>query len=456
MTANLLSLIPLFLIAFWLAGRHVAVRNLLLLAAGYLVVAWGHPGWLLLLVVLTLIDYVILSRVYPVPKLKKAGLAAGLVINIGAWLCFKYAGSLWGWLGMNLPASAAIPLGLSFYMLRKVSYLLEAYHGRLPASHNVLDYALYVAFLPQLVSGPIEKPQRLLPQISHASRWDWGLVSRALPMLVMGLLKKMVIADNLNMIVTRIFNLDLPSRLLLAAGSLGYAFQLYADFSGYTDLSRALALLLGFETSENFNSPYAALTPQDFWNRWHITFSVFLRDYIFFPLRRFLLSTQWGSRVFLAGFLPPMLAMLASGIWHGTGWTFLLWGSFHGLLIVGYQVLHVDRALQGARLPSRVIAWSIMFSLIVFGWGLFRASSLPWFIHTMLDGPWGASGNLLIAFLSVMAMIVAFCIPLLLRRLLKATGRLKRILMPAYLAAAVVLLIIFAGSGLQDFVYAGF
>lgn len=452
----LIGFFPIFFIAYWFLGRHTGARNLLLLAAGYLVYAWGHPGWLILLLALTALDYVIQKQVYPIPGLRKAGLIAGLVGNLGVWLCCKYAGSLLAWLGISQSMPAAIPLGFSFYMLRKVSYLLEMYNGRLHLPHTFLDYALYVSFLPQLISGPIEKPQRLLPQITQPIRWDWGLVSRAAPLLVMGLLKKMVIADNLNLIVTRIFNLELPSRLLLAAGSIGYAFQLYADFSGYTDLSRGLACLLGYETSENFNNPYAALTPQDFWNRWHITFSVFLRDYLFFPLRRLMLSMKSGFRSFLAGLLPPLLIMLASGIWHGNGWTFLLWGGFHGLLIAGYQALHVDKALQRANPLVKLIAWGILFPLIIFGWGLFRANNLPWFIRALQKGPWGASGNLLIVFLSVMAMIVIFCVPLLLHWLLEAAGRLKRFLMPVYLAAAVVLLILFAGSGLQDFVYAGF
>ena len=441
----------LFLLpVYWLTRRNVRINNMVLLLGGYGLYSWGHLNWGLLLFLLSALDYIITKRVFPHEKLRKPGLIFSLLVNIGVWLLFKYGASMKaGWL-----ADFGMPLGISFYLLRKLAYLIDSYRGRLTQSLRFTDYALYVSFYPQIFSGPIERPEQFLAQIRQPRDLSWRKIAQAFPLLLLGLFKKMAIADNLEIIVNRIFRLDLPSRLLFAAGSLGYTFELYADFSGYTDLSRGAACLLGFETSPNFDHPYLALTPQDFWNRWHMTFSHWLRDYIFFPLRRRMLRAAGRGRG-LADWAAPILTMLLSGLWHGTGWTFLLWGFYYGLLLAITQISGWGKVKNGAW-PLKIISWGATFTLVVAGWGIFRAPDLPWLVNIYLHAPWGASGNNRITLLAVMPMILVYTFPLLLLALAERSGRARRFIEPVVYALLASVLVIFAASGLQDFVYTAF
>ena len=445
-----LYVVPFLLLLYWLTRRSPRWNNLLLLLGGYGLYSWGHLGWGLLLFLLSALDYWIVQKAFPNTNLRKAALIFSLAVNIGAWLLFKYGASLdSGWL-----AEFGVPLGISFYLLRKLAFLLDSYRGRLTQPLSFVDYALYVSFYPQIFSGPIERPARFLAQLAQPRDLRWHTIARAFPLLLLGLFKKMAIADNLGIIVDRIFRLDLPSRLLFAAGSFGYAFELYADFSGYTDLSRGAACLLGFETSPNFDHPYLALTPQDFWNRWHMTFSHWLRDYVFFPLRRWLLQSM-GKQRRLADWAAPILTMLLSGFWHGTGWTYLLWGLYYGLLLAICQVSDWGR-VNAKPWPMRVVSWTGTFVLVVAGWGLFRAPSLAWVANVFLRAPWGASGNNRIALLGVVPMILVYSSPLALLALVERSGPARRYLEPVFYALLGAVLVVFSASGLQDFVYTAF
>ena len=293
----------------------------------------------------------------------------------------------------------------------------------------------------------------LLPQIRKARSLNWPMLLTAISLLMASLFKKIVVADNLRIMVARIFSLDLPSRLLLAAGSLAFMFEILADFSAYTDISRAAALLLGFETSENFNEPYLAISPQDFWNRWHITFSHWLRDTIFFPLRRALLRSPLRNHSLLVLAIPPLVTMALSGIWHGTGWNYLLWGLYYGVLIVIYQALGIDAALQRAGVARKFLAWLFMFILIMLGWGLFRAPDVAWYINAWINAPWGLSGDNWVAFLAYLTPVSLFILPVILQTLINFSGRWRGYLQPLFAAVSMVILAIFIGSGFQDFVY---
>lgn len=448
--ANLAYVIPVILVLYWLTSRKPLLNNVILLITGFLLYSWGHPLWGLLLFSLTLIDYLIITKFIAAGKYKKFSLILGLTVNISAWLLCKYNG-VWGdWLNISF----GFPLGISFYILRKIAYLLDIYNGKIKSPDRFIHYALYISYYPQILSGPIERPEAFISQIEKPRKLEWAVITKAFPLLLMGLFKKIVIADNLGMIVDRIFRLDYPSRLMLAAGSLGFTFEIYADFSGYTDLSRGFSYLLGIETSKNFNQPYTVLTPQDFWNRWHITFSNWLRDYVFFPLRRWVLKTAGGSR-WLADWLTPVLTMLVSGLWHGTGWTYLVWGLYYGVLLAVYQVVGLNRLAVKNRL-TKFVSWLVMFTLIIGGWMIFRAPSMDWLYQTMSTSPWGASGNQLIAFLGVITTVFLYISPLFLYFLVERSGKARDYLEPVYYALALSVLVIFAASGLQDFVYTAF
>ena len=445
---NLTYSIPIMLAFYWATSKNVRLNNFLLLFFGFLLYSWGHPLWGLLLALLTVLNHFSTKLFFR--KKQKTILLLALFMNVAAWLLCKYYASWDDLLGITL----GFPLGISFYILRILAYLLDCYKGKIKAPQGFVQYALYVSYYPHIYSGPIESSDDFIAQIEKPRRLDWKLISKAVPLLFMGVFKKIVVADNLGMIVDRIFRLDHPSRLVLAAGSLGFTFEIYADFTGYTDISRGFSYLLGIETSENFDNPYSALTPQDFWNRWHITFSNWLRDYVFYPLRRWLLG-RFSANRWLVDLLTPVITMLVSGLWHGTGWMYLLWGLYYGVLLALYQMFGWNRAAARNGL-TRAISRLVMFALIVFGWLLFRAPSLDWLIQIARSSPWGASGNQLIALLGVITMIGVYISPLLLHALIKRTGKAREVLEPAYYALALIVLTIFAASGLQDFVYTNF
>jgi D-alanyl-lipoteichoic acid acyltransferase DltB (MBOAT superfamily) len=283
-------------------------------------------------------------------------------------------------------------------------------------------------------------------------KWKSSYFASAWPLIVMGLFKKIVVADTLNSIVERVFSLQEPSKLLVLAATLGFTLQILADFSAYTDLSRGLAWLLGFETSENFRQPYLALTPSEFWNRWHITLSSFLRDYIFFPLRRALLK-----RKTLPGWLvqsvPPLVTMTVSGIWHGAGWTYLAWGIYYGVLIVAYQSAGVQGDWKSASGVKRGGAWLLMFSLIVFGWLLFRAPTLGWVGKVLFQFPWLGTSQDWVIILVVLSMVLAYAAPLVLKLLLDRSIKNDSWWHAAFYAALTITTVLYINSSNPDFIY---
>ena len=283
------------LVLYWLVQRK-GWQNIILLVASYVFYGWIHPWYLILLGLSTLADYFLASGISRFRERARTYLTLSLILNLGVLAFFKYynffndaLAARLGLFGLNtdvLLVSLALPAGLSFYTLKKLSYILDVSRGTLKPSENLVDFALYVSFFPQIISGPIDRPQKLFPQIEAARRWQADFFTSAWPLIVMGIFKKVVVADTIKSIVDRVFSLQAPSKLLVLAAALGFTLQILADFSAYTDISRGIARLFGFETSENFRTPYLSLTPSEFWNRWHITLSNFLRDYIFFPLRR--------------------------------------------------------------------------------------------------------------------------------------------------------------------------
>src|SRR5687767_14844505 len=288
----------LVFLTYWLM-RERGWQNALLLLASYVFYAWLSPWYAVLLGVSTLVDFTLARQMKQQRDRVKTYLALSLILNLGVLAFFKYynffntqvAEAL---TGVGLPANwlfikVLLPAGLSFYTLKKLAYMIDVSRGTLEPDDNLLSFALFISFFPQIVAGPIDRYQKLIPQIQQKRIWQAGFFYSAWPLIVMGLFKKIVVADSIKPIIDRIFGLNDPSMILVIAATLGFTLEILADFSAYTDLSRGLAQLLGFSTSENFNRPYLSLTPTEFWNRWHITLSVWLRDYVFFPIRRALL-----------------------------------------------------------------------------------------------------------------------------------------------------------------------
>ena len=455
-------------VAYWFM-REARWQNALLLVASYVFYAWLSPWYALLLGISTLADFYLTRQMKQIDKVKTY-LVLSLIINLGVLVFFKYysffntqvaealtsAGLPVDWLFIKV----FLPAGLSFYTLKKLAYVIDVSRGMLEPADDLLSFALFVSFFPQIIAGPIDRYQKLIPQIQRTRTWHSDFFYSAWPLLVMGLFKKIVVADSIKPLVDRIFGLDQPSMVLVIAGMLGFTLEILADFSAYTDLSRGIAQLLGFNTSENFNRPYLSRTPTDIWNRWHITLSAWLRDYIFFPIRRALLRRKEPLPNWLLLTIPPLVTMFISGIWHGAGLTYIIWGLYYGLLIAGYQLigLLVDPSTGSGRRwnPSgrltTFFAWLIMFAFIAFGWLIFRAPSISWLSNVLLHSEWTHGRDDWIVASIVLSRTLIYSLPLLIKYLLDRYVP-RGFVQPFYYAVLTVGVIIYTGVGATDFIY---
>ncbi|MDA1306433.1 MAG: MBOAT family protein, partial [Acidobacteria bacterium] len=334
----------------------------MLLVASYVFYgAWDYR-FLSLLGISTIIDYVVALRMADAAgRHRKAWLIVSLVTNLGLLGFFKYfnffvdsGNALLIALGvdpMPMRLHIVLPVGISFYTFQTLSYTIDVYRGKLDPTRSLRDFALFVAYFPQLVAGPIERATHLLPQVLNPRRLSMPLLHQGLWLISWGLFKKMVIANNLAIVVDRTFAAGsgaTGAEYLIAI--YAFAFQIYCDFSGYSDIARGLAALMGIDLMVNFNNPYAATNPREFWRRWHISLSTWLRDYLYVPLG--------GNRGALwQTYRALMLTMLLGGIWHGAQWTFVVWGLYHGVWLAVHRWMTMDR---GWSLPDtrtcRVIA----------------------------------------------------------------------------------------------------
>ncbi len=362
-------------------------QNYLLLAASYYFYACWDPRFLSLLILSTVMDYacgLAVDRI-EAPRKRRLFVALSMALNLGMLGYFKYynffAESLHVALlkaGVNVPLSqlnVVLPIGISFYTFQSMSYVIDVYRRDIKPTRNIVQFAAFVSFFPHLVAGPIMRPTTLLPQIERPRKFDLQQFYQGIYLIFWGLTKKVVVADNLALIVNDLFGKweTIDGGLALIA-IYAFAFQIYCDFSGYTDAARGIAKCLGIELALNFNLPYFATSPQDFWSRWHISLSSWLRDYLYIPL-----GGSRGSKLKL--YRNLMLTMIIGGLWHGAAWTFVLWGFYQGILLVAHRLCRplldrvhprdlIDRACWKA---VRIIA---TFHMVCLGWLIFRANSI--------------------------------------------------------------------------------
>ena len=407
--------LPVVLALYWLV-RIKTAQNLVLLAASYLFYGFVHPWFCALIAVSTVTDYIcglLLDNSCRSPVTRRAILALSLAVNLGMLGVFKYfnffttsfadALSSVGWQVEPLLLKVALPVGISFYTFQTLSYTIDVYRGQLTARRNLIDFAVYVSCFPQLVAGPIERAGRFLPQIEAPRTWSWELLSRATPLFILGFFKKLVVADNLAGLVEQVYMLRHPSAFLLICGTVAFAMQILADFSAYTDIARGVARLLGFELMENFKQPYLAVTPSDFWRRWHISLSSWIRDYIYIPL-----GGSRGSRWAVVWVL--MITFGLSGLWHGAQWHFVIWGLYHALLLALYHGLGMTGSWQPNSRLAWTSSWLAMLLLTLMGWTLFRSSSLGWLAEAVLQAMSTADVGLAGDSLYVGMLILGYCL----------------------------------------------
>jgi alginate O-acetyltransferase complex protein AlgI len=350
----------------------------LLIASCYFYMSWNP--WLILLILFSAsVDYfvaLLLLRVTTVWK-RRTLLILSISTNLALLAFFKYTNfligtaqsslNLFGFSNDPVLLNIILPLGISFYTFETISYIVDVYLGKIKPVRNLLDYALYIMFFPHLVAGPIVRPRDFLPQLQQTKRWNWDRLQLGLQYFVIGLFKKAVIADQLATLADPVFarpSAYASSSIWLAV--MCYAVQIYCDFSGYSDMAVGLAHTLGFKLPRNFNLPYFAANITDFWRRWHISLSSWLRDYLYIPLG----GNRGGE---LATYRNLLLTMLLGGLWHGASWTFVVWGLYHGVLLALHRAVPLPRWLGHAVFKPFFVAAT--FLAVCVGWVFFRAQT---------------------------------------------------------------------------------
>ncbi|QQS05578.1 MAG: MBOAT family protein [Fibrobacterota bacterium] len=367
----------LFALLHVLVREQPAVRRWLFIGFS-LWFYWRSSGAFVgLLVATTIVDYWLARAIDVTPSraVKRLCLFLSLGSNLGVLGWFKYANFALGtWSGLSgrafEPLDIVLPVGISFYTFQSLSYTMDVYRGEISALKRYRDFLFFASFFPQLVAGPIVRAKHFLPQMESDLRPSSAERSQAVRLIIGGLLKKIVVADFIAVnFVDRIFDAPLlhtGSECLLAA--YGYAIQIYCDFSGYSDMAIGIALLLGFRLPINFDRPYAATSLTDFWRRWHISLSSWLRDYLYIALG----GNRKGS---VRTYVNLALTMLLGGLWHGASWKFVLWGGVHGVWLALEKWLGIPKRVAGSRWKS-LLSWLVTFHLVVALWVPFRAKTL--------------------------------------------------------------------------------
>lgn len=384
-----LFLPPVFILYWFATKGSVRLQNILLLVSSYLFYACWDWRFMFLLIFSTLLDYFSGIKIYETTdkEKKRFWLWLSIVVNLGFLGVFKYYNffaasfadglTLLGFKANLGSLQIILPVGISFYTFHGLSYVLDLYKNRIKPERNFIDYSVFVSFFPLLVAGPIERATHLLPQIIKKREFDYSKAVDGLRQILWGLFKKIVIADNCAQYANEIFNNSANySGSTHALGALFFAFQIYCDFSGYSDIALGTARLFGIEVLKNFSFPYFSRSIAEFWRRWHISLSSWFKDYLYIPLG--------GSKGSMwVKIRNTLIIFLVSGFWHGANWTFIVWGLLYALYIMPSIIFNTHRnnldiVAKGKSLPTakEFLAIGLTFTLTVFAWIFFRASDV--------------------------------------------------------------------------------
>ena len=386
-------------VAYW--QLKLRAQNVLLLVASYLFYGWWDWRFLGLLWLTTIVDFIAGQKIEAgsTERERRGWLIGQVSFNLGILAFFKYFNfftdsteHVLRSLGLSVGSPAVeilLPIGISFYVFHEISYAVDIYRRRLTAERNLLTYALFIAYFPLLIAGPIERAWHLIPQLrTERKRPNSNQVYSALVLIVQGLFKKVVIADAVAPIANEMFNAPKGRGAIpLAIGAVAFAIQIYGDFAGYTDIARGVSRLLGIEVFRNFEQPYLSTNITQFWRTWHISLSSWLHDYLYVPLG----GNQRGRR---RTYINLFLTMLIGGLWHGASWTFVIWGALHGTALAIHRALGAYEPRGRPPLPRWRELPSILgtFGLVTFLWIFFRSASLAdalTYIRGFFHGPFG-------------------------------------------------------------------
>ena len=385
-----LIFLPIVFLLYWFVFRTRRWQNLLVVIASYFFYGWWDWRFLLLIALTSLCSYgsgLLLEHFEDQRRKQKIVSALNIVLNLGILGVFKYYNffienldallSVLGWRLDWVTMAVILPVGISFYTFQALSYTIDVYQKKLPATHDIIEFFAYISFFPQLVAGPIERATNLLPQFQKKRHFDEDKALDGFRQMLWGFFKKLVIADNCATIVNGYWDSyqELPGLTLFLVGVF-FTFQIYCDFSGYSDIAIGCARLFGFNLMRNFNFPYFSRSIPEFWRRWHISLTTWFRDYIYFPLG--------GSRCDKWKIIRNVYIVWGiSGLWHGANWTFVCWGLFHATLLAVYNLFGINTKYNnvvtfGRNLPTakELFQMTLTFFLAVIGWIIFRAETM--------------------------------------------------------------------------------
>lgn len=367
----LLYFLPIFLLAYHIAPK--SSKNAIILTFSIIFYAWGGPKFIFAILLTTFLDFIFVQKMYATKKTprKKLWLILSLTINVGMLLYFKYANFfvdnfsyLFG-LNISLP-KILLPIGISFYTFESITYIVDVYRGIHPPLKSFWQYQTYILLFPKLIAGPIVRFHEIADQITNRTE-TYDKKIHGFILFCIGLAKKVIIANTIGKQADAVFSTHIENIDTLAAwiGAISYTFQIYFDFSGYSDMAIGLCKIMGFEIPENFNNPYTSQSITEFWRRWHITLGRWMKNYLYIPLGGNRLG-KWRT------LLNLWIVFLLSGLWHGAGWNFIMWGGYHGffLVIERYKLLKLYE-----NIPS-FIKIIITFIIVTTGWVLFRNDNI--------------------------------------------------------------------------------
>jgi alginate O-acetyltransferase complex protein AlgI len=463
-----LLFLPLFMIGYW--STRGRARLWVMFVASLVFYGWWDWRFLFLLLFSAIVDYslgLLLENEQDQPARHRL-IVLSIVVNLGLLGFFKYfnffaesAAHLSETLGLPVTWNAlriVLPVGISFYVFKTMSYTIDVYRRTQPAERDLLRFATFVVFFPELVAGPIVRASRLLPQLNRDHRFDYERALSGLSLICAGYVRKVVVADSLAPLVdVRFAHPEAHSALSLLIGVYFYAFQIYCDFSGYSNIAIGTARILGFDFGINFDRPYFSRGFSEFWTRWHISLSSWLRDYLYIPL-----GGNRGGSLFTVRNL--MITMLLGGLWHGAQWTFVAWGGLHGLYLVLQRVLgplhqRIVRALRVPRVVSDAFLVLLVFHLTCFAWVFFRAQSFgnAWrilsSIAAMRDMSLAAVDNKILVIKGAMliaGLLLAEIVTLPSREASREVSPMRRL---AFAATCIWVLLLFGSFSGNTFIY---
>lgn len=472
---------PVILILYFVLPQKLR-WIMLLIASYYFYMSW-NAKLIFLILFTTIVSYLsaLVIEKYEKKSMRKLAMVVTLIISLGTLFLFKYFNflshsitTILRWFSLpvgEVTQNLILPVGISFYTFQTLSYVIDVYRGSIKAERHLGYYALFVSFFPQLVAGPIERPENLLPQLREKHKWNWDDAASGFRMMAIGFFKKIVVADLLAPYVDAVYNdVTMANGLSILTATVLFAFQIYGDFAGYTDIAIGCSRIMGIRLKKNFDSPYISESIKEFWARWHISLSSWFRDYVYIPLG--------GNRCSKICHLRNiMIVFLTSGLWHGANWTFVVWGGLHGLYqwigIFTKKVKQKLLRLVGIQENSRWmhgVRRVITFLLVSFAWMFFRANSIQnlGVLLQSLFSNWSIQNDYIVQTMQIMnitwvgvaiaivSILVMFRLDKEQRILEQRTACTVRINMRyVYMIWAILLawLILQAGNGTSAFIY---